>query len=114
MDRLSGGGTAGFIMRGGLTTRATRVLSRVDSVRALLASPNTSFGRLRRDSTLMGEVTKIRNELTLLQANLAAGRGTAGRAMSDSALGNALADAQHEMTLLLADLKKHPSRYISF
>ena len=114
MDRLSGGGTAGFIMRGGLTTRATRVLSRADSVRTLLASPNTSFGRFRRDSTLMGEVADIRNELTLLQTNLASGRGTAGRAMSDSALGNALADAQREMTLLLADFKKHPLRYISF
>jgi phospholipid/cholesterol/gamma-HCH transport system substrate-binding protein len=114
MDRLSGGGTAGFIMRGGLTTRAQHVMARADSVRALLASPNTSLGRFRRDSTLAGEVDDIRNELTLLQANLASGRGTAGRAVSDSALGNALADAQREMTLLIADLKKHPLRYVNF
>jgi phospholipid/cholesterol/gamma-HCH transport system substrate-binding protein len=114
MERLSGGGTAGFIMRGGLSVRAQRVMARADSVRALLASPSTSLGRFRRDSTLAGEVADIRNELTLLQANLASGRGTAGRAVSDSALWNALAEAQTEMTLLLADLKKHPLRYITF
>jgi phospholipid/cholesterol/gamma-HCH transport system substrate-binding protein len=114
MARLSGGGTTGFIMRGGLSTRAQRVMARADSVRALLASSNTSLGRFRRDSTLAGEVADIRDELTLLQANLASGRGTAGRVVSDSALGNALADAQREMTLLFADLKKHPLRYINF
>jgi phospholipid/cholesterol/gamma-HCH transport system substrate-binding protein len=114
MDRLSGGGTAGFMMRGGLSVRAQRVMARADSVRALLASPNTSLGRLRRDSTLAAEVADIRNELTLLQASLASGRGTAGRAVSDSALGNALAEAQREMTLLRADLKKHPFRYVNF
>jgi phospholipid/cholesterol/gamma-HCH transport system substrate-binding protein len=114
MARLSGGGTAGSVMRGGLSTRARRVMARSDSVRALLASPNTSLGRFRRDSTLAAEVADIRNELSLVQANLAAGRGTAGRAVSDSALGNALAEAQREMTLLFADLKKHPLRYMSF
>jgi phospholipid/cholesterol/gamma-HCH transport system substrate-binding protein len=114
MDRLSGSGTAGFIMRGGLTVRAHRVMARADSVRALLASSNTSLGRFRKDSTLAKQVGDIRNELTLLQANLAAGRGTAGRAVSDSALRNAVAEAQQEMTLLLADFKKHPLRYISF
>jgi phospholipid/cholesterol/gamma-HCH transport system substrate-binding protein len=114
MARLSGGGTTGFIMRGGLSTRAQRVMARADSVRALLASSNTSLGRFRRDSTLAGEVADIRNELTLLQANLASGRGTAGRAVSDSALRNALADAQRAMTLLFADLKQHPLRYINF
>jgi phospholipid/cholesterol/gamma-HCH transport system substrate-binding protein len=114
MDRLSGGGTTGFVMRGGLSARAQRVMARADSVRALLASPNTSLGRFRRDSTLAGEVDDIRNELTLLQTNLASGRGTAGRVVSDSALANALAEAQREMTLLIADLKTHPLRYVNF
>jgi phospholipid/cholesterol/gamma-HCH transport system substrate-binding protein len=114
MERLSGGGTAGFIMRGGLSARAQRAMARADSVRALLASPNTSLGRFRRDSTLMGEVDDIRNELSVLQASLASGRGTAGRAVSDSALAYALADAQREMALLFADLKKHPLRYVNF
>jgi phospholipid/cholesterol/gamma-HCH transport system substrate-binding protein len=114
MDRLSGGGSAGFIMRGGLSARAKRVMARADSVRALLGSPNTSLGRFRRDSTLAGEVADIRNELTLLQANLESSRGTAGRAVTDSALVTALAEAQRQMTLLFADLKKHPLRYLNF
>ncbi len=113
-DRLAGNGTAGLVMRGGLTSRASRVMARVDSVRTLLASRNTSLGRLRRDSTLVAEVADIRNELTLVRRELDEPRGTAGRVLRDSAITNALADAQHEMTLLFADLKKHPLRYISF
>jgi phospholipid/cholesterol/gamma-HCH transport system substrate-binding protein len=114
MDRLSAGGTAGFIMRGGLSTRAQRVMARADSVRTLLASPNSSFGRFRRDSTLMAEVDDIRNELTLVQANLDESRGTAGRVIHDSALATAIGEAARQMTLLLADLKKHPLRYVTF
>jgi hypothetical protein len=101
-------------MRGGMSTRAQRVMARADSVRTLLASPNSSFGRFRRDSTLMAEVADIRNELTLVQANLAESRGTAGRAVNDSALTSAVGEAARQMTLLLADLKKHPLRYVAF
>jgi hypothetical protein len=89
-------------------------MARADSVRTLLASPNSSFGRLRRDSTLIGEVADIRNELTLVRAALDEPRGTAGRVVRDSALTNTLAAAQQQMTLLFADMKKHPMRYVSF
>lgn len=115
MNRISGGGgSIGPIMSGGLTTRAGRVMARVDSVRTLLASPNTSLGRLRRDSTLLSEVDDIRNELTLVQANLGEPRGTLGRALQDSALTASLGRAQREMSLLFADMKKNPRRYLSF
>jgi phospholipid/cholesterol/gamma-HCH transport system substrate-binding protein len=114
MNRVRAKGTAGLIMRGGLTGRAGHVMSRVDSVRALLSSSHTSLGRLRRDSTLMDEVADIRRELANVQQSLDEPRGTAGRILHDSGMTNALADAQREMTLLFADLKKHPSRYISF
>jgi phospholipid/cholesterol/gamma-HCH transport system substrate-binding protein len=113
-NRLTGGGTAGLIMAGGLSTRAQRVMARVDSVRALLASPNSSFGRFGRDSTLVDEIADIRNELTLVRASLDQSHGTAGRALHDSALTNALGDAERQMSLLFADIKKHPLRYISF
>jgi phospholipid/cholesterol/gamma-HCH transport system substrate-binding protein len=113
-NRLAGGGTAGLVMRGGLMTRAGRVMARVDSVRALLAFRRSSFGRFRRDSTLLAEVSDIRNELTLVRADLDGSRGTAGRALHDSALTDALGEAERQMTLLFADLKKHPLRYISF
>jgi ABC-type transport system involved in resistance to organic solvents, periplasmic component len=114
MGRITGqGGSIGPIMRGGLTSRAGRTLARVDSVRALLASPNASVGRFRRDSTLLSEVGDIRNELTLVRAALDEPRGTAGRVLHDSALTNALGQAEREMTLLFADIKKHPRRYLS-
>jgi hypothetical protein len=101
-------------MQGGLSTRAARVMARADSVRTLLASPRTSFGRLRRDSTLIGEVADIRNELTLVHAALDEPRGTAGRVMRDSALTRSVGETQRQMTLLFADIKKHPLRYVSF
>lgn len=112
--RLSGGGTVGQFMQGGLTSRARVVMARADSIRTLIASPNTSFGRYRKDSTLMTEVGYIRDELSIVRTQLDQSRGTAGRAMHDSAITNSLADAQRQMSLLFADIKKHPLRYIVF
>ena len=114
MARVSGGGgSVGPIMSGGLTRRGGRVMARVDSIRALLASPNTSVGRFRRDSTLLAEVDDVRNELALVRASLDSPDGTVGRARKDSALATALAQAQREMSLLFADIKKNPRRYLS-
>ena len=112
--RLSGGGTVGQFMQGGLTTRARQVMARADSVRTLIASPNTSLGRYRKDSTLVAEVRDIRDELSIVRSQLDQSRGTAGRAMHDSAITNSLTDAQRQMSLLFADIKKHPLRYIGF
>ena len=112
--RLSGGGTVGHFMQGGLTRRAQQVMARADSVRALIASPNTSLGRFRKDSTLLAEVGYIRDELSILQSDLDQSRGTAGRAIHDSAITNSLVEAQREMSLLFADIKKHPFRYLVF
>ena len=115
MARVQGGrGTAGLVLQGGLGARVSGVMARTDSVRALLASPKTSFGRFRKDSTLMREVASIRAELAEVQRALNEPRGTAGRVLRDSAMTNALASAQQEMTLLFADIKKNPFRYISF
>jgi len=101
-------------MSGELTLRARGVMARADSVRALLASPNTSLGRFRRDSTLLTNVDDIRQELTQLRAQLESPDGTVGRFSRDSAITLQIAEAQHQMTLLFADLKKHPLRYLSF
>lgn len=114
MKRVGNNGTAGLVMRGGLTAKAGHVMARVDSVRALLSSSRTSLGRFRRDTTLAAEVDDIRRELAQVQQSLDEPRGTAGRVLHDSGITNALAGARQEMTLLLADLRKHPSRYISF
>jgi ABC-type transporter Mla subunit MlaD len=98
----------------GLADRARRVMARADSVRALVASQNTSLGRFRRDSTLLREVADIRNELDIIRARLASPRGTLGRAQADSALFAAIAGAQREMTLIMADVHRRPLRYIHF
>ena len=112
--RLSSSGTVGQFMQGDLTTRAQRVMARADSVRALLSSPNTSLGRLRRDSTLLSEIVDIRNELSIVRVLIGEPRGTVGRALHDSAMTNALLEAEHAMTRLVADMKKHPLRYNPF
>ena len=109
----SGRGSVGPVMRGGLTTRAGRVMARVDSVRALLASPSTSIGRFRKDSTLMAEVGDVREELARVRAALEGPEGTLGRSQRDSAVIDALGRAQQEMTLLFADIRKNPRRYLS-
>ena len=112
---LDGGqGSLGGIMNGGLGARASRVMARADSVRALVGSSRTSLGRLRTDSTLIAEVADIRDELGKVRASLAESRGTAGRVLHDSAAFSALGQVHREMTLLLADLKKNPLRYSPF
>jgi phospholipid/cholesterol/gamma-HCH transport system substrate-binding protein len=114
MARLGGGGgSLAPIMRGGVTARAGRLMARVDSVRTLLASRQTSFGRFRRDSTLVQEIGDIREELAQVRASIDEPRGTVGRALHDSALTMSIAQAQREMSLLFADIKQHPARYLS-
>lgn len=109
-------GTLGLAMGGDgvLIARAREAMARADSVRQLLASPNTSFGRFRRDSTLAATVADIRNELAIVAALMEEPRGTAGRMVRDSAIVVGLADVQREMAALLADLKQRPFRYLSF
>jgi phospholipid/cholesterol/gamma-HCH transport system substrate-binding protein len=109
-----GGGTVGRVMSGDLAIRARRVMARADSVRELVASPSTSFGRFRRDSTLLTQVGDIRDELVLVRAQLDSPDGTVGRFARDSAITLGVAEAQNQMTLLFADIKKHPLRYLSF
>jgi phospholipid/cholesterol/gamma-HCH transport system substrate-binding protein len=110
---VRGEGTVGKVLEGGLAVRAKHVMARADSVRALVASPNTSLGRFRRDSTLLTEVGGIRDELARLRAELDSPDGTLGRFAQDSAITLQLAEAQNQMALLFADIKKHPLRYLS-
>jgi hypothetical protein len=111
---LRSGSTVVYARQGGLRERAGRAMARVDSVRSLLASNASSFGRLRRDSTLIAEVGDVRNELSIVRSLLDEPNGTAGRALHDSAMTNAMLAAEREMSLLFADIKKHPFRYLSF
>ena len=111
--KLNGAGSAGRMLSDSFFTRIGTSLARADSIRVLIASPNTSFGRFRKDSTLLTEVGHIRDDLSHLRAQLDDSRGTAGRALHDSALGNGVIEAERQMTLLFADIKKHPFRYVA-
>lgn len=112
--RLGNSGGAG---RAGMQTvveRARMAMARADSIRALVASTNTSFGRFRRDSSLARDVAAIRDELTGLREQLAAPDGTLARASSDSALTRSVTLARQEMAELFADIRRRPMRYVSF
>lgn len=112
-QRLFGGGPVAR-SRDVLFARAQLALARVDSVRALLASPRTSFGRYRRDSTLMREVARLRDDLGALGAQLDSADGTIGRLKTDSALANAVTSARGEMAALFEDIRRRPLHYVYF
>jgi phospholipid/cholesterol/gamma-HCH transport system substrate-binding protein len=117
VSRLSEpGGTVGRALsdRASLVGRAQRTMAQADSVRALVSSPRSSFGRFRRDSSLFREVADIRNELDILHARMTSPDGTLGRAHADSALLQAVANTRREMTLIMADLHRRPLRYVHF
>jgi hypothetical protein len=108
-------GTLGFAReRGQLIARARAAAARADSLRTLLTSDRTSFGRFRRDSTLARAVGDLQNELAITSALLAARPGTLARASQDSIIAVQLAEVSRQLTELVTDIKKRPFRYIAF
>jgi len=94
--------------------RVKQATAQVDSIRTLLSSDAGSFGRFRRDSTLLRTATDLRNELAIAAALFDNPRGTAGRVVRDSAIVRQVASAQLELDLLIADIKARPLRYWPF
>lgn len=114
-ERLFGnGGSFASSQRTRLLSRARSALARADSIRALLASPHTSLGRFRRDSTLAGTVARIRDDLADVRAKLEASDGTVGRLMRDTALARSVAGARDEMSALVEDIRRRPLHYVYF
>ena len=111
LGRRAGGRVGGD---GSLMATARVALARVDSVRALLGSPNTSYGRFKRDSTLSGVIAGVRDELASIRALMDSSGGTLARVRSDSAIVRQITIARREMAELFADVRRHPSRYIAF
>jgi hypothetical protein len=97
-----------------LRARASESLARVDSIRRLLASDAHSLGRFRRDSTLVSEIGRVRNELAVVQQLAASPNGTVGRFRADSAIMRNVHRSLAAIDSLVADMKKHPLRYIAF
>jgi hypothetical protein len=118
MDRLSSSssGTVGLALsnRDLMLARARRALSQTDSIRALLGSSENSLGRFRRDSTLLGHVTRLKATLDSLQRLAASPNGTIGRFRADSAIMMNIQRDRAALDSLIADIKKHPLRYTPF
>ena len=104
----------GSAARSRLMASAQSAMAQVDSVRALLASGETSLGRFRRDSTLGTTVASVRDRLATLRAQIDSSEGTFGRFQNDSSVTRAITDARREMALLFEDIQKRPLRYIAF
>lgn len=114
-DRMAGDGTLGLaLQRGQLIARAKAATAQADSVRDLLASDRASFGRFRRDSTLLRTVADLRDELSITSALLSSQSGSLARFGQDSIIAVQTAELSKQMTALFADIKKRPFRYIAF
>jgi phospholipid/cholesterol/gamma-HCH transport system substrate-binding protein len=112
---VGGDGTIALIMRrNDHTVRARNAMARADSIRTLLASGRTSYGRLRRDSTLIREIASVRNEVSIVKALLANPQSTVSRARADSALVRQLGLIEREFTTLKRDISRDPLRFIGF
>jgi ABC-type transporter Mla subunit MlaD len=114
-ERMAGSSAgAGAMGRARLRSHASAALARVDSIRTLVASTSSSYGRFRRDTSLAGTVAHARDELAQLRQRMDSADGTLARVSTDSALTRAVADAQREMAVLFADIRHRPMRYITF
>jgi len=112
---MTGQGTIGLVLRrNDHLIRARSAMARADSIRTLLASPATTYGRLRRDSTLINEITSVRNEVSIVRSLLAKPEGTAGRAIADSAIVRQLGMLEREFGTLKRDIMRDPLRFFGF
>lgn len=109
-------GTVGALVseRGTVRARIVRVQARADSVRQVLDSPTGTFGRFRRDSALVRQITEVRDEIAIVRALIDLPAGTAGRVVHDGILAEQLADLQVQLDALIADMKARPFRYVVF
>jgi len=117
MNRLSGSTGSfglGYEATGALQARAQSIMAQGDSIRLLISSNQHSLGRFRRDSTLAGEVGRIRDELRDIERRAESQDGTIGRMRSDSAIVRNVQRDRAAFDSLFVDLKKHPLRYIAF
>lgn len=110
----SGNGTIVRAMQGDISSRASHVMAAADSIRTLMGSNRGSFGRFRRDTTLVINASHVLAELDTLQALLADPVGSIAAAHPDSTLTLQLARTHTLLASLIKDAKNHPLRYIRF
>ena len=112
---LGGDGTIAMVLRRDEhMVRAKRAMARADSIMTLLASPSTTYGRLRRDTSLITEISTVRNEISIVRSLLAKPAGTAGRAIADSAIVRQLGIVERQFGTLKRDIMRDPLRFFGF
>jgi hypothetical protein len=109
-----GEGTIGLATRTHLMERASRAMAATDSIRSLMSSKKGTLGRFRSDTTLVTKANGVLAELDTLQLLLSNPVASISAAHPDSALTKQLGRTRGLLASLINDIKKHPSRYISF
>ena len=111
----AGSGTLALALRDqSLIDRARHARALADSLLVVVSQSTGSVARLRRDTLLLRALTDTRNELSIVRARLAEPRGSAGRLTADSALIEQLRSLERNLGSAIDDLKRDPTRYISF
>ena len=108
----SGNGTLALAARNDLTGRASHAMAAADSIRTLMSSNKGSFGRFRRDSTLVTKASGVLAEVDTLRSLLSDPLGSIAAAHSDSVLTRQLARTHSLLDSLIKDVKKRRGRYI--
>ena len=108
----SGNGTLALAARNDLTGRASHAMAAADSIRTLMSSNKGSFGRFRRDSTLVTKASGVLAEVDTLRSFLSDPLGSIAAAHSDSVLTRQLARTHSLLDSLIKDVKKRRGRYI--
>lgn len=107
-------GTMGALGSGALQARANSVAATLDTISQLLDSDRGNLGRFRRDTTLLRELERARTESAAVATALSEARGTAGRMQHDQAIAREFSEISAQLDMLIEDLKRNPSRYLTF
>jgi phospholipid/cholesterol/gamma-HCH transport system substrate-binding protein len=111
----AGSGTIALTIRDqSLIDRARHARARAESLVVVVSQGTGSIARMRRDTLLLRTLSDTRNELSIVRARLAEPRGSAGRLTADSALVQQLRSLERNLGSAIEDLKRDPTRYISF
>lgn len=108
----TGNGSVALAYRNDVIAHAQRLFAAKDSIMLLMSSGTGNVGRFRKDSTLFRQVSHVRAGIDSLRA-LTSGAGIA-KLQSDTTLKSAIARARSQVDSLMMEIKKHPTRYISF
>lgn len=109
-----GNGTIALAARNDLTGRASHAMAAADSIKTLMSSNKGTFGRFRRDSTLVTKASGVLAEVDTLRSLLSDPLGSIAAAHSDSVLTRQLARTHSLLESLIKDARTHHGRYINF